>query len=445
MSVRIFTGDCRELLRTLPDASVDSVVTDPPAGIGFMGREWDGDKGGRDAWIGWMQQVASECLRVLKPGGHALVWAIPRTSHWTATAWENAGFEVRDRIAHIFGSGFPKSVDVSKAIDRAAGAERIVTRPGQTKAAEYAGQFDQADSSTRERRDLPATEAAKQWTGWGTALKPAMEDWWLLRKPLRGTIAANVLAHSTGALNVNACRIPTDDSLNGGAYSVERKPSSSEWVKTGGTIHSGTGRDYVQPVGRWPANVLTDGSDEVVAAFPDAPGQQAEISTTAPSAKTSRVYGAMRREGEASADRVYSESGATNFALKPGARRLDEGSAARFFYAAKPSTEERNIGLEHPGVQFSMGSTLRDAEKVQAAKRGNYHPTVKPLALMQYLVRLVTPPGGTVLDPFAGSGTTGIAADREGFDAVLIEQDPEYADLARRRISGDSPLFAEVA
>jgi site-specific DNA-methyltransferase (adenine-specific) len=199
----LYLGDCLEVLRGLEPGSIDAVVTDPPAGIGFMGQDWDHDKGGRAAWIAWMTDVARECLRVLKPGGHALVWALPRTSHWTATAWEDAGFEVRDRVAHVFGSGFPKSLDVSKAIDAAAGAEREVvgvsdhihSRGANTAYPKCPGETAAAAEQTAERGNCitaPATPAARQWAGWGTALKPAVEDWWLLREPLAGTVAAKL-------------------------------------------------------------------------------------------------------------------------------------------------------------------------------------------------------------------------------------------------------------
>lgn len=414
MTVRILTGDCRDVLRTLPDASVDSIVTDPPYELGFMGKGWDRTGIANDPAM-W-----AECLRVLKPGGHLLAFSGTRTYHRMVCAIEDAGFEIRDQIGWAYGSGFPKSLDVSKAIDKAAGAERERVAPRsiighQRNIGNRRPYMDDPNHTTVS--DVPATAAAAAWQGWGTALKPAWEPICVARKPLVGTVAANVLAHGTGALNIDGCRVPTDDDLNGGAYSAERKPSESEWVKHGGTIHNSTGRDYVQPVGRWPANLIHDGSDEVLAAFPNAPGQQADESRTAPSSKTSNVYGRMNRVGEPSAD--SDNEGAVGFKMKPGARRLDSGSAARFFYCAKADKDDRG--------------------------EGNTHPTVKPAALMQYLCRLVTPPGGTVLDPFAGSGSTLLAADREGFHAIGIELNPEYADMARRRIHGDAPLFAEVA
>lgn len=236
------------------------------------------------------------------------------------------------------------------------------------------------------------------WQGWGTALKPAHEPIIVARKPLIGTVAANILAHGVGGLNIDGCRVETDDNLSFGSRQL------GDGVKYGVCKPSSEG--IQNALGRFPANLIHDGSDEVLACFPDAPGQQCDVSTTAPSSKTSNVYGAMSREGEPSAD--SDNEGAVGFKMKPGARRLDSGSAARFFYCAKASKSDRG--------------------------EGNTHPTVKPQALMRYLVRLVTPPSGTVLDSFAGSGSTGVAALAEGFHPVLIEQDTDHFNTALGRI-----------
>ena len=350
----------------MPDCSVDSVVTDPPYGLSFMGKKWDYDVPSVEVW--------AECLRVLKPGGHLLAFAGTRTQHRMAMRIEDAGFEIRDMIAWVYGSGFPKSLDVSKAIDKAAGAEREVTREGQTKAPEDAGKFDSAASTARERRDEPATDAARQWQGWGTALKPALEPITVARKPLSGTVAENVLEHGTGALNVDGCRVGTEavtiNTWNDGA-----KPFG------GGAGHAYTGRTVV---GRWPANLIHDGSDE------------------------------------------------PNSLL---------GDAARFFYCAKASKRDRDEGLEDwPEQQSSVGDNRAGGDfnerlgKTPGVRR-NTHPTVKPTDLMRYLCRLVTPPGGVVLDPFCGSGSTGKAAVLEGFRFIGIERDPQYIEIARARVA----------
>ena len=353
-------GDCLDVLRAMPEASVDSVVTDPPYGLAFMGKRWDYDVPAAATW--------AEVLRVLKPGGHVLSFGGTRTYHRLACAIEDGGFEVRDQIGWVFGSGFPKSLDVSKAIDAALGAERALTRP--------------------------ASDAAAAWQGWGTALKPAWEPICVARKPLIGTVAANVLAHGTGALNIDGCRVPTTESTV--------RPNGPIGYHGGGSGGSG-GSD----VGRWPANLIHDGSDEVLAAFPQAPGKLADASDTAASAKTGRVYGPRARTGEPSAD--SDNEGAVGFKMKPGARRLDTGSAARFFYCSKASKSDRGAD--------------------------NTHPTVKPTDLMRYLCRLVTPAGGLILDPFMGSGSTGKAAVLEGFRFVGIERDAAYLDIADRRIA----------
>ena len=420
MTIRLLLGDCRDVLKTLPDASVDSIVTDPPYELtsgkkggtgagGFMGMAWDATGVAFDVAT-WL-----ECLRVLKPGGHMLAFSGTRTYHRMVCAIEDAGFEIRDQIGWLFGSGFPKSLDVGKAIDKAAGAEReVISPPPYTR-----GKPTQRYSETRKVSydcapqpiTAPATNAARQWQGWGTALKPAWEPICVARKPLIGTVAANVLAHGTGALNIDGCRVASDETTVravGKSFGLLHNDGRG---KPGG--EAGT---YGSDVGRWPANLIHDGSDEVLAAFPQAPGQIADVSDTAPSAKTGRVYGPMARTGEPSAD--SENAGAVGFKMKPGARRGDSGSAARFFYCSKASPSDRGPD--------------------------NTHPTVKPTDLMRYLCRLVTPPGGVVLDPFMGSGSTLKAAELEGFSAIGIELSAEYIEIARRRITADAPLFTQI-
>ncbi|SAK98426.1 DNA methylase N-4/N-6 domain-containing protein [Caballeronia pedi] len=377
-------GDCLDVLATLADASVDSIVTDPPYHLtsnargshkpgeattphlrarigdrGFMGKEWDGGD------IAQRVEMWAQCLRVLKPGGHLVAFSGSRTYHRMACAIEDAGFEIRDQIMWLYGSGFPKSRNIGD--------------------------------------------------GRGTALKPAHEPICFARKPLVGTVEANVLQHGTGALNIDACRVePTGESqARDGEASQARR-----YTEQGGTNFAALpGVRGGDPSGRWPANVIHDGSDEVLEAFPDAPGQIARSSSSA--RKTQNVYGAMVRG-----------SGG----IEPRAE-LDK-SAARFFYCAKASRADRNEGLPSSDVPaVTQGATMRDCETADwSARNGNTHPTVKPTDLMAYLCRLVTPAGGIVLDPFMGSGSTGKAAMREGFRFVGIDMTPEYVDIARARI-----------
>lgn len=399
-------GDCLEVMKGMADNTVDSVVCDPPAGIGFMGKDWDHDKGGRTAWVAWMTDVAREALRVLKPGGHAVVWALPRTSHWTAWAWEDAGFEVRDCVLHLFGSGFPKSLAVDKAIDKAEGVEREVVAPPPYKRGKPTQRYNEhrkvSYDCDPQPITAPATDAAKQWQGWGTALKPAAEYWWLLRKPLsEPTVAANVLRWGTGALNIDGCRVAHASEADRASATPQGKVTSKESESIGAKPDAGRGlarQEFNRPdtsKGRWPAHVVHDGSPEVVAGFP--------------LGKSGVMTG--KKGGFGNSEHVYGEN-----SEKPEAVcYADSGSAARFFYQAKTSTSERHRGLP-------------DGEK-------NQHPTVKPVELMRWLVRLVTPPGGLVLDPFMGSGSTGCAAMVEGLRFQGVDQDESYVAVARLRVA----------
>ena len=392
MSYQLHHGDCLAILPTLEDCSVDAIVTDPPAGIAFMGKAWDRDKGGKTEWIDWMFEVALQCRRVIKPGGHALVWAIPRTSHWTGTAWEDAGWQVRDKIYHVFGSGFPESMDVSKAIDKAAGAEREVLAEGKPVKRMIPGADQDASGSWIKDNGrqfvptttAPATPEAKQWAGWGTALKPAAEEWWLFRKPLEGTVAANVLKHGTGAINVDGCRVSHNDEINRVTGKGILGGSSEGWDRPWKSSDEGIARrqaaadlavEKANALGRWPANFTHDGSDEVTELLCD---------------------------------------------------------AARFYYSPKASKADRDEGVAGVAGVAGVGA-LRDNGR-ESLPRMNHHPTVKPVDLMTYLCRLITPPGGTILDPFTGSGSTGKAAIIEDFKFIGIEREAEYIEIARARL-----------
>lgn len=399
MTFELHHGDCLDVLRGMADNSVDSIVTDPPYGLtskrptgrsaategavmkGFMGLAWDGDVPSVDIWV--------ECLRVLKPGGHLLAFAGTRTQHRMACRIEDAGFEIRDMIAWVYGSGFPKS---------------------------HNGEWG------------------------GTALKPALEPITMARKPLAGTVEANWREHGTGALNIDGCRVAHDDDLRAGAGGIpcrhdETTPrgrsgqvsAGSRYADAGGTNFAALpGPRGGAPEGRWPANLIHDGSDEVLSAFPVAPGQQGKVRGDEPTAN--------------------GFCGAVSFGGFIGRResadpREDFGSAARFFYCAKADKSDRDAGL-HDFAKASGGfvsntsgqhMTRRD-EGYEVAPPANNHPTVKPTDLMRYLCRLVTPAGGTVLDPFNGSGSTGKGAVLEGFRYIGIEREANYIAIARARI-----------
>jgi DNA modification methylase len=426
--VKIIQGDCVEAMREMDEASVDAIVTDPPYFLGFMGKAWDtatpGDlQHGHDRW-------ATEALRVLKSGGHLLAFGGTRTYHRLACAIEDAGFEIRDSVIWLYGSGFPKSLDVSKAIDRAAGAEREVGEPKRTPDGKpwidrrpngIPSQFDEFRKTKEQAQaqcfeSIPATPEAQQWQGWGTALKPAHEPIVVARKPLIGTVAQNVLEHGTGALNVDGCRIGSDTE-RGNRYGGKAPRGS------GGPVSIPGPREEVWnvPAGRWPANVALSHLPEcerVGTRHGDPDGtEQVEAWRCAegcPVAELDRQSGSVGGgDGKDwSAGPIHGTgSGATFLGEKAtGQHYGDTGGASRFFYVAKASRAERNAGMK------------------------NTHPTVKPIDLMRWLVRLVTPPNGVILDPFAGSGTTGCAATLEGFDFIGIERGAEYVEIARARI-----------
>jgi len=453
----LLVGDCVEQMKTLEENSVDAIVTDPPYGLEFMGKAWDGF-GTPLGFQTWTEQWAREAYRVLKPGGHLLAFGGTRMYHRLAAGIEDAGFEVRDTLMWLYGSGFPKSLDVSKAIDKAAGANREIVgskigMPGYSltdgKGGLYGDGFGANGSGEDECRiTAPSTDAAKTWQGWGTALKPAVEPIVLARKPLIGTVAENVLTHGTGALNIDATRIGT--TVETWPVSRSYAPGQMQPGGSGNTQPAGSA-----PSGRWPANILLD---EEAAAMLD---EQSGVSTSpAPVFQKSVSVGLYGPEKHH--DRLSTHHG-------------DSGGASRFFYVAKAGRSERNFGLDGFAATrraTSYGSMKKpqcnvcgtraiDWEKtkigpscghddwkfVEQTADGkhpgnperNIHPTVKPVDLMAYLIRLVARKDSVILDPFLGSGTTAIAAIQEGVRWIGCEREPDYVKIIQGRISAAQP------
>lgn len=390
----ILAGDCIEQMRTLEADSVDAIVTDPPYGLEFMGKEWDGF-GTPLGFQTWTEQWAREALRVLKPGGHLLAFGGTRMYHRLAAGIEDAGFEIRDTLMWLYGSGFPKSLDVSKAIDKAAGYQGKVITKGKSwnRPESKDGDTARMNASPGEYDIRELSQAAKKWQGWGTALKPAVEPIVLARKPLIGTVANNVLTHGTGALNIDASRIV------GAPPSRPQPQLRPNNLDNGHALGAGTGRSAQMSMatGRWPANILLD---EAAAALLD---EQSGVLTSG--ARSAKQYAVTFTPNEKFSDKY-----------ELPALDKSSGGASRFFYVAKASRSERNKGLER-----------------------NIHPTVKPVQLMRYLIRLVTPKGGTVLDPFLGSGTTAVAAIEEGVAWIGCEREPEYLEIIEARIAATQP------
>lgn len=451
-SFNLLQGDALERLKELPDNSIDSIVTDPPYGLskqpdmlevlqhwlagddykhngkGFMGKAWDSFVPGPSIW--------KECLRVLKPGGHMVAFFGTRTYDLGVVAIRIAGFEIRDQIAWVYGSGFPKSLDVSKALDKTVGAERDVvgkrihpTLKDSSKIEESAAAAHGGNTWVREW-DLtaPATDAAKQWEGWGTALKPAFEPIVLARKPINTTVAENVLEYGVGGINIDGCRVEASE------RDVEKQKNRSGGLMGDKIANEVYGDGWKrQPAGnengRFPANLIHDGSDEVVSLFPDSKGQLAPVKGTEKShTGETGIYGTFAR---------------TSF----DKREEGEASSARFFYCAKASSADRDEGLDDFELRKAAGLPMRKAgvetvgegldgtKTFRDTKRKNIHPTVKPVDLMRYLCRLITPPGGTILDPFTGSGSTGKAAMYEGFNFVGVELMQDHIEIAEARIA----------
>lgn len=444
------------MLRLMPANSVDALVTDPPYGWRFMGKAWDapdieskanarkahpsqcpgaGPNGGHKSTAAesgkydqsasanqsfqeWTEAWAREVYRVLKPGAHALIFCGPRTYHRMAAGVEDAGFEIRDQLQWLFGSGFPKSLDISKAIDKANGNEknRPIKGPNPSlRPNAYVGQNGWQTPMRPEHKTSAATLESAAWEGWGTALKPANEPILLARKPLsEKTVAANVLKWGTGGLNIDGCRIGTDTVEKG-----RKGRKGNETGKHGIYNHGALPVDLGYAQGRFPANLILD---ETAAQLLDAQSGISK-STGGRTVKRSGKY----EEGKISAPGEWSND-------DPGFG--DTGGASRFFYVAKTSTRERNEGLSsrkakkvNDGRQTEIDNPFQRGE----TERLNTHPTVKPIKLMTYLCRLITPPNGVVLDPFMGSGSTGLAAIKEGFRFIGIEREPEYFAIAEAR------------
>lgn len=432
-NVNLYQGDCLERMRSMDSNSVDSIVTDPPYGLSFMGKKWDYDVPSQEIW--------EECMRVLKPGGHLLAFAGSRTYHRMAVRIEDAGFEIRDQIMWLYGSGFPKSHNVGKQIDKMQGntrrfvGYRVEPETGRVMATEPSAHKIKDASDEKYGKDLRTRKEAKvvtkgdtEWEGWGTALKPAHEPIVVARKPLsEKTVAANVLKWGTGAINIDDSRISTVDNLNGGAYSGGQR-CEGEWKDNSGFKNDMVGA-YSQPTGRFPANIILD--EEAGRALDAQSGitKSGKVKSSKGSYSSEVNTGFLR--------------GVSNHSNQHG----DSGGASRFFYCPKTSKTDRNEGLEgfeakeapkrDDGQPYGMNTNKfrpDGSERKPVQPKRNNHPTVKPTDLMLYLIRLVTPRFGITFDPFMGSGSTGKAAVRGGFKFIGMELDGGYVEIAKARI-----------
>jgi len=421
--MKLINDDCVKAMKEMPENSVDSIVTDPPYELGFMGKSWDA------SGIAFNIEVWQQALRVLKPGGHLIAFSGSRTYHRMAVAIEDAGFEIRDQIMWVYGSGFPKSHNVSKGIDKAADFKGEVIATEKVDIGMQGGSMHAGRATNVVERDVrELSDAAKQWDGWGTALKPAHEPMVLARKPLIGTVANNVLTYGTGGLNIDGSRVISDgenfDKLQGRPIQklATRLSNETDEEYRSRVLESPEQQlalAKLKELGRWPANFIHDGSDEVVELFPDT------------------------KSGGKNTTDIANDDGLFGFGGQPQNNTApSSGSAARFFYCAKASKRDRNEGLDgfeakekrYMATANGTGETSIGMDRFTTQPVANHHPTVKPTTLMQYLVRLVTPPNGTVLDPFMGSGSTGKACAYEGFDFIGIDQSAEYVAIAQARI-----------
>jgi len=471
----VYNGDCLEVMEKIDKCSVDSVVTDPPyhltsivqrfgkegsapaqfgtdgafarASKGFMGKEWDGGD------IAFQANTWRKCYELLKPGGHLIAFSGSRTYHRMAVAIEDAGFEIRDQCIWLYGSGFPKSHNIGREIDKKQGNDREVV--GEVRAGKNALGQDSGWNKHNNRTQIEVTKGSSEWEGWGTALKPAHEPMVLARKPLsEKSVADNVMQHGTGAINIDACRIEGEvkhpetmpdfrdqgeqskaaigvDKLSFGQTSnakrkkVVRKPRTADGVWTddnSGMKSEGSEFADADPRGRWPSNVMHDGSEQIQEIFPE---------TSSTEVSRQRTHKGIWTAGELAEDEQFMPAYG------------DQGNASRYFYCAKTSKDERNSGLHgrHQG-QYSSDGRAKEIENAYQRNKSvsaNTHPTVKPVELMRYLVRLVTPKGGVILDPFMGSGSTGMGAREEDFSFIGIEKEEEYYEIAKARIKNVKP------
>jgi len=424
--MQLHLSDNMAILKAMDDNSIDSIVTDPPYGLGkepnpnillrewlefgysevkgkgFMGKEWDAFVPQPNFW--------KECFRVLKPGGHVLSFYGTRTYDWGVLAMRLAGFEIRDCVMWVYGSGFPKSLNIGKAIDKLQGNEREVV--GKDKS----GSIRNCMGGDFKGGEYSLSKGNTEWEGWGSSLKPAVEPIVLARKPIAmKSIAENVLKYGTGGINIDGCKVATEDDLNGGAYSGGTR-KDGDWALNSGFKNDNESIEFQQTNGRFPANLIIDGSDEVVAGFPE--------TTSEGHWSKSKVTGFGEFGGG-----TYEYGGV-------GEKDKNGGSASRFFYTAKAHSSERNRGLEgfEEKRNSKYGNNGYSSASPTFAINSNFHPTVKPIDLMRYLVRLITPKGAVCLDPFMGSGTTGMACKLEGMEFIGIEQDKEYFAIAKARI-----------
>lgn len=420
---KIMNGDCLQHLKELPDESVDAIITDPPYGLSFMNKKWDYDIPSVDIW--------RECLRVLKSGGHLLSFSGTRTYHRMAVAIEDAGFEIRDTIMWIYGSGFPKSLNVGKSIDKMQGKKRtgIIRKDGLATRPQVL-EFADRPIKTEYEDGLPVTNEAKEWEGWGTALKPACEPIVLARKPLKeNSVAMNMIKHGVGGLNINDCRIEHNEAVK----TTKRGERQSEtWKEGSGFKNEVNDLASANPKGRFPANIIFDEESAVIL------DEQSGTSTSKGGqsfSKTSDIY------GEYANDRTIK-----------GCGYLDKGGASRFFYVVKANKKERDLGcdaLQEKPMRYEDNSSNsleifsnqytessgNPTGRGQTSPKRNNHPTVKPIKLMEYLIKLVTREGQIVLDPFLGSGTTAIACINLKREWLGIEREPEYIEIAQARIN----------